>query len=263
MILTVDIGNSRVKWALWMVEKIIDRGVISYGAYDGMKALDKLFATVQQPEKIFAVCVASEEMRRLLKDWVRQNWQLEVDYLKTEKTYRHITNAYHEPGQHGADRWASVVAGHQAAPGCAVCVIGAGTALTFDLIDRDGRHLGGYILPSYSSMRKALLSDTANINTSRNQRAASPGKEGRGADMVPVNSHDAVDLGLHKMLQAAIREICQHAKEKLGDTTEIIITGGWAKNIMQYPDMPRMQYKPDLVMQGLYCIKMQRNIQRH
>lgn len=260
MILTVDIGNSRVKWALWLVEKIIDRGVVSYGAYDGMKALDRLFASVQKPEKIFAVCVASEEMRRLLKDWVKQNWQLDVDFLKTEKTYRQITNAYQEPGQHGADRWASVVAGHQAAPGSAVCVIGAGTALTFDLVDREGQHLGGYILPSYLSMHKALMSDTANININRHEPVASSGVKDGHLDTVPANSHDAVDLGLHKMLQAAIREICEYAKEKLGDPTEIIITGGWAKNILQYPDMPQMQHKPDLVMQGLYNIKMQRKV---
>ena len=260
MILTVDIGNSRVKWALWMVEKIIDRGAVNYGAYDGMKALDKLFSSAQKPEKIFAVCVASEQMRRLLIDWAQHKWQLEVDFLKTEKSYKHVINAYQEPGQHGADRWASVVAGHQAAPGCAVCVIGAGTALTFDLIDRDGQHLGGYILPSYASMFKALMSDTANINIYRNERVSLPDIADREPDTVPVNSRDAVDLGLHKMLQAAIREICQFAKEKMGDPTQVIITGGWAENIMRYPDMPQMLHKPDLVMQGLYSIKMQRNV---
>ena len=260
MILTVDIGNSRVKWAQWMVERIIDRGVVNYGAYDGMKALDKLFSSVQKPEKIFAVCVASEEMRRSLIDWVEQNWQLEVDFLKTQKRYKHIINAYQEPRQHGADRWASVVAGHQAAQDCAVCVIGAGTALTFDLIDRDGQHLGGYILPSYASMFKALMTDTANINIDRYERLSLSDMVDGESEAVPVSSRDAVDRGLHKMLQAAIRDICQNAKQKMGDATQVIITGGGAKNIMRYPDMPQMQHKPDLVMQGLYSIKMQRNV---
>ena len=85
MILTVDIGNSRVKWALWMVERIIARGVMSYGAYNRMETFDRLFSAVQQPEKVFAVCVADSEMRQLLSDWVLAKWQLDVDFLKTQK----------------------------------------------------------------------------------------------------------------------------------------------------------------------------------
>jgi len=251
MILTVDIGNSRIKWALWMVERIVDRGVINYGAYKKMEAFDQLFSAVQKPEKIFAVCVAGDEMRQLLVDWVSQKWQLEVDFLKTQKRYKHITNAYKDPGQHGADRWAAVVAGHQLYPDAAVCVISAGTALTFDLINNDGRHLGGYILPSYMTMHKALMSDTAGINAGSDVQLSEQG--------VPDNTSDAVNVGLHKMLQAGIREICQLASQKMGDSMRIIITGGGAKNILSYPGMPSMECKPDLIMQGLYNIKMQRD----
>mgnify|MGYP001824738926 CR=1 FL=1 len=65
-------------------------------------------------------------------------------------------------------------------------------------------------------------------------------------------------MGLHKMLKAAVRDICQYARERMGETTQVIVTGGWAKNVMRYNNMPQMLHKPDLVMQGLYTIKMQR-----
>ena len=90
MILTIDIGNSRVKWSLWMVERIIARGVMTYGAYKRMETFDQLFSTVQPPEKVFAVCVAGSEMQQLLSDWVSAKWQLDVDYLKTQFQYIYV-----------------------------------------------------------------------------------------------------------------------------------------------------------------------------
>ena len=38
---------------------------------------------------------------------------------------------------------------------------------------------------------------------------------------------------------------------------KIILTGGFAKTILNYPDMPAMHHKPDLVMEGLYNIMKQ------
>ena len=75
---------------------------------------------------------------------------------------------------------------------------------------------------------------------------------------VPDNTNDAVNQGLHKLLQAGVREICQIAKQKMESPMQIIISGGFAKTILSYPDMPGMIYQPDLVMQGLYEIMKQR-----
>jgi pantothenate kinase type III len=76
---------------------------------------------------------------------------------------------------------------------------------------------------------------------------------------VPDNTNDAVNQGLHKLLQAGIRELCSFAQDIMGEPMKIIITGGFAEIILNYPDMPVMQYKPDLVMQGLYDIMKCRN----
>lgn len=249
MILTVDIGNSRIKWALWQAERIVARGV---AVHDGDKgSLGKLLSTVEKPSRVFAVCVAGEEMRQALSEWIRQHWQLNVEYLKTQKQYKGVVNAYQKPEQHGADRWAAVVAAHQSFPGYPLCVISAGTAITFDLINKNGRHLGGYILPSYATMHTALLADTMNVASAFNALPAE--------DNIPDNTDDAVNQGLHKLLQAGIRELCQFSQANLGESMQIVITGGSAKMIMDYPGLPLMHHKPDLIMQGLYNIMSQLN----
>ncbi|GMR01668.1 MAG: pantothenate kinase [Gammaproteobacteria bacterium] len=249
MILTVDIGNSRIKWASWQAEKIVARGVAAYTVDKSAEVIDKLFSVVEKPVHIFALCVAGNKLSQGLGEWSEQHWQLGVEFLKTEKQFNNIVNAYDDPEQHGVDRWAAVVAGHQSCPGFSVCVINAGTAITFDLINKNGQHLGGYILPSYVTMHKALLTDTVNVKSAFDVQFYE--------HSVPDNTNDAVNQGLHKLLQAGIREICQFSKQKMDPPMQIIISGGSARTILDYPDMPAMIHKPDLVMQGLYNIMKQ------
>jgi type III pantothenate kinase len=261
MILTVDIGNSRIKWASWEADRIVARGVAAYNEAATANMFDKLFSTLieassAKPSYVFALCVAGVVKQQALSTWVKQHWQLDVEFLTTEKHYKNIINGYADPSQHGVDRWAAVVAGFQGNPGASVCVISAGTAITFDLITQSGQHLGGYILPSYASMHKCLLSDTMNLESTLQE--LSPAVLPVQQQTVPDNTYDAVNQGLHKLLQAGIREICQYARNRLDGPVRILLTGGFAETILRYPDMPVMHHHPDLVMQGLYNIMMQR-----
>ncbi|NOQ90207.1 MAG: type III pantothenate kinase, partial [Gammaproteobacteria bacterium] len=156
MILTVDIGNSRIKWASWQEDKITARGVVAYDEKKLSKNFDELFSSValspevsplkatplkatplkERPSRVFVVCVAGNNVIKALNEWLQQRWQLDAEYLKTEKQFDNIINAYDDPAQHGVDRWASVVAGHQRYQGASLCVISAGTAITIDLINK-------------------------------------------------------------------------------------------------------------------------------
>ena len=250
MILTVDIGNSRIKWASWQAEEIVARGVLAYEKTKKADSFDELFSKVERPSRVVSVCVAGDDMSQALSAWVKQHWRLDVEYLKTEKQFKNIINAYPDPAQHGADRWAALVAAHQCYPDTSLCVISAGTAITFDLIKKNGQHLGGYILPSYATMRTALMADTVKVKSTANKYIDN--------NSLPDNTSDGVNQGLHLLLQAGIREICQLAKSKMEHPVQVILTGGFAKTILDYPDMSVMQYEPDLVMRGLYIIMKQR-----
>ncbi|MBL4711325.1 MAG: type III pantothenate kinase [Gammaproteobacteria bacterium] len=251
MILTIDIGNSRIKRASWRDGKIVNRGVIAYQLRELTKAFDQLFLTMEKPAAIYAVCVAGNDVSLALAQWCALTWQMDVDFLKTEKHFNNITNAYKNPAQHGVDRWAAVVAAFHRSSGRSVCIISAGTAVTFDFINKNGQHLGGYILPSYAIMHAALMTDTAEVNAPYNVQSGECG--------VPNNTEDAVNQGLHKLLQAGIRELCRLAQAELEGPVQIVLTGGFAEVILSYPDMPAMQCEPDLVMMGLLDIKLQCN----
>ncbi len=257
MILTVDIGNSRIKMAVWRLDKIIARAVNVYSTNNLPDDFNKLFSELvslnESPSCVYAVSVVDAKVSQALSVWVRQHWCLDVVFLKTEKQYKSIVNAYDNPAQHGADRWAAVVAGYQCSPNSSVCVISAGTAITFDLVNKNGQHLGGYILPSYNTMHVALLADTANVEASPDKYSYSKqGYKDSAKHGIPNNTNDAVNQGLHKFIQAGVCELCQLAKNKMEAPVKIIITGGFAKTMLDYPDMPMMYHEPDLVMHGLY-----------
>jgi type III pantothenate kinase len=267
MILTIDIGNSRIKWAQWLTEVIIARGAASYDAHGQADDIGRLLATVEKPDKVLAVCVANDRLRELLAQWVRQNWQLDVVFLETQRTFGHMVNAYDDPKRHGADRWASVVAAHHLFPDAPVCVINAGSATAIDYVDQQGRHLGGYIMPSFSLMYDALTRGTAklglpdynelsvsekSVKTTTDEIADS--RQDMDATPFPRDTLPAVTEGLHRFIRSGVRDICRQASEKLGCSSKVVLTGGFAKTILAYTDMPEMVHKPDLVMHGVYIM---------
>lgn len=255
MTLTIDVGNTRVKWAEWQAGKIVASGAGGYDKKNLSVSLDDLFAGLGRPSVVYSVCVAGEEVSRALTQWVKQHWKLDVDYLVTNKKFNDIVHGYVNPLEHGADRWAAVVAANSLYSGVSLCVIGAGTAITVDLLKDDGQHLGGFIFPSYISMYAALVDDAANVGRGLDGLVFSDVMLDVKMDSVPDNTSDAVKQGLHRLLQAGVQSFCKQAKYVLDDSVKIIITGGFAETILNYPEMPAMHHEPELVMQGLYKIK--------
>ncbi len=238
--LTIDIGNTQIKWALWEGGRIARRGSCGYRKH----APEPAFATwrdIRPPKRVVVANVAGEAVERSLQSWIRDHWSVEVEFLRSTAERNGVTNAYDDPAQYGVDRWAALL-GAFSRYRDPVCIIDAGTAVTVDLLDTDGRHLGGRILPGLAMMREALLGGAAGI---------------REVDGKPVlfasNTADAVSSGTLRMLQAALLEIVESARQRLGSGMKIIITGGMSEQIMSLPDLPAMVHEPDLVLIGLHA----------
>jgi pantothenate kinase type III len=92
-------------------------------------------------------------------------------------------------------------------------------------------------------MRDALLRGTEGIRQA----------DGKITDFAD-NTADAVSSGTLHMLMAAVKEIVDSARRRLGSDMKIIITGGMSEQIMSLPGMPAMLHEPDLVLKGLYTV---------
>ena len=237
--LTIDIGNSNIKWAVWANRRMLQTGSCAYSKQQLEKAFgcwDKL----QADQKVIVACVAGEAVENALTAWMQSKWSVTPVFLRTTARLGDVINAYDIPSQHGVDRWAALLGAH-AQYHQPVCIIDAGTAITVDLMDAEGRHLGGLILPGLEMMRGALLHGTAGIHQTEGD-----------ITLFANNTADAVSSGTLHMLRAAVLDICSSAAQALGSDMKIIITGGMSGQILSLPGMPQMRHEPELVLQGLH-----------
>ncbi len=236
MILEFDLGNTAAKWRL-----LRESSVVAQGRVNELAALD-----IRLDEPVTAVRVASvrgEERERELTRWCAESLGVEPTFARSSSFCAGVSNAYKEPERLGVDRWLAVIAAFHRHPEGAL-VVDAGTALTIDLVDARGEHLGGYILPGLNLMQQSLRQDTARIRYT----------ETRAPELEPGKSTaEAVANGAALAAAASVAAARVQARERLGGNCAALLTGGDAPLLMRLlgEKADDFAYSPDLVLDGL------------
>lgn len=240
MILELDCGNTLIKW------RLLDRGgrVRDGDMAPDLIALQRLLGG--QEREIHGcrlVSVRSEEETRVISDQLTSWLRRPPLVARPSQELSGVRNGYTDYQRLGMDRWLAVVAGYELA-GRACVVIDLGTAVTSDLVNAAGVHLGGFIAPGSKLLRAALLQHTRLIRY-----------EDKVAwdlvDPVPgMNTAEAVECGCGLMLSGFVQEQLRVARRLLGDDPVVILTGGDAGAVE--PLLPASTLVvPDLVFRGL------------
>lgn len=239
--LTIDIGNSGVKWGIWQ-ENMLILAVDGYYEKESLHAtLDEIFSGAPVQDAVWVSCVAGPDVEKSLTEWITKEWSIVPVFLRTTAELGGVCNMYPQPEEHGADRWAALL-GAKKLYDIPVCIIDVGTAITVDLMDDGGVHRGGRIMPGLGLMRKSLLQNTAGIGAVEGD---CPG--------FAINTADAVTSGIWHMLQAGLIEVCESAQSRLGKKMRVILTGGMAeKTLPLLESVEGVHLEPHLVLYGLY-----------
>lgn len=244
MILLVDIGNSRIKLACCvsgqvnMLDAIPHQGqALSSQALETLKQLDN------KPDRIVVANVAGETHGKVLAEFCQRQWGLTPDVLVTPAAGDGITNGYTEHQQLGIDRWVAMVAAWHRYQG-AQCVVDAGSAVTIDVIDGNGMHLGGVIIPGDNLTIQNLTKHSNGINHTAQQ----------GSDQLPVlgrSTRECLLAGGHGTVIDVIERVMTYARSVLkDDEIRCLVTGGTAEELL--PSLPEhTRYYPNLVMEGM------------
>lgn len=244
MKLLLDIGNSRVKWAV-SGAGLVPGAAIGHAG----RALELALAEIRpstSPDAIWAASVASLELRAVVEAWTKQCFHLPVTWVSSRQHACGVSNAYADPVRLGVDRWLAVIAGHarlQASEAEVALVVDAGTALTLDVVDRKGQHLGGLIAPGLTTQRQSVRRQTQ-VRADEG-RAATPAWLAQDTDA-------AVAWGTYHGLIALIERI--HAGIcREHDSVLPILTGGDAAHLL--PSLtPEWVLATDLVLEGLHRV---------
>lgn len=229
MTLTIDCGNTRLKWALYghttpvalydrdvLAPRLAPQAPIAHGSVPigALAELDAPWRALPQPQSIVIANVAGDRLRATLAALLSR-WPAEPLWVLATAAACGVRSLYERPSQLGADRWAALIGARGRCAG-ACLVVSAGTATTIDTLGAGGEFPGGRILAGVDLMKKALAANTAGL----------PLQQGRYV-IDPRNTADAVESGCLDAQAGAI-ERC-HARLPAG--AACLITGGAATAI--------------------------------
>jgi type III pantothenate kinase len=239
MDLLIDIGNTSLKWAIHQSGMLGDMESVRH---HGGLPVDLLAAwgRLTPPRRILVSNVGGAGMGGTLEGACRSYWSREPSFAATEPFAHGVRIAYERPDRLGVDRWLALIAAHRACPG-PLLVVDAGTAITYDLLLGDGRHLGGLILPGIEMMRDGLLTGThiprVELEELSDRWAADTGAAVAAAS---IQAPAALAERLFERL----------ARQTATSSPTCILTGGDAARLVPALGLPAQQ-RPDLVLQGL------------
>lgn len=227
--LLLDLGNTRLKWALW-------RG----GALGAVAAttLDALRALPHADHALIAASNADPAVQARLDDALAKAGITRIERIGPPHDDALLRLAYAEPATLGVDRWLAMRAARRRVDG-AFLLASVGTALTLDAVDAAGRHLGGLIAPSPACMREALLGRAAHLRR--------PG--GRLREFAD-NTADAVHSGSLLAAAVLVERLHEQLARRLDQSPALILGGGGADELRPALRI-ESRIQPDLVLQGL------------
>ena len=233
MMILVDLGNTRVKWAQVPVNTLEVGTPVQTVA-----ELVALWSECSKPHRVLACSVRSQSENQALVEWVEAHWQVSIEWLQAEAEALGVRNSYQLPATLGADRWAALLGAHHRYGAQAMVLVSAGTALVVDALSADGIFLGGMILPGYRLMKSSLAEQTAKL----------PFAQGQFEDF-PQCTEDAIETGCLSALLGAVHAM-QSRLQQIGQPVQTVLMGGDAQRLLPHLN-GSIWCSEDLVLQGL------------
>jgi type III pantothenate kinase len=241
MKLLVDLGNTRLKWALWDGTALRAGGAVAHtvGVTVDFAALWK---DINAIDAVLVASVAGAAIEQALAGYVRERFGAEAAFLVSRACACGVRNAYPEPERLGIDRFLTLIAVHLDAHEATV-IASCGTALTLDAVGAGGVHLGGLIAASPELALAALRGGTAQLGT------AAAGRTVEIAD----NTADAMASGTWLAAAALLERFVAQAAQQFGAAPALVLTGGGAARLAALLTLPH-RIDAELVLRGLACV---------
>ncbi len=232
MKLLLDLGNTRLKWALWD------------GAHlQPMQAgrLDEIQRLPSAGTALLATSSADPQRLQRLQQLLAAAGVSHVDRVGPPRSDALLGLAYAEPATLGVDRWLAMRAAR--ASGSEACLVASvGTALTIDAVDASGQHLGGCIVAGPNTMRDALLTRAGHLHHHLGEFHAWAN-----------TTADAVYSGPLLACAALIERQYRDSAQQSSSVPRLLLTGGGAEALLPALTI-KAQYEADLVLRGMLSV---------
>lgn len=211
MMLVIDCGNTRAKWALHDGTRF---QMVDAAPLNALQRLEDTLATIAPPSAIVVSNVAHAQAKLRIERAIGR-FDVVPRWVAATRSAGGVVNHYEDPAKLGTDRWAALIGAWHRHRGASV-VVNCGTATTIDRLNGGGEFVGGMIIPSIGLMKKSLSENTAKL----------PLADGRYVD-APRSTRDAIETGCVEATVGAI----ERARVRAGASARLFLTGGASDGI--------------------------------
>ncbi|MFI3330775.1 MAG: type III pantothenate kinase [Rikenellaceae bacterium] len=233
MNLSVDIGNTDLKLCVISKGKVIDSFRLK--KYD-ITALSEVFERYKAIGKAIMVCSGErcEDLESVISS------KVEKFMIFSSQTPTPIANLYATPESLGSDRLAAGVGAKEVFGSENVLIIDFGTAITVDVVNKNGEYLGGNISLGLNSRYRALNEYTFSLPL-----CSSP-------DEIQMPASDSVTAIESGVVLSVIYEIEGYIREYSSrfEDLKVVFTGGDGEFFAQKINYP-ITVESNLVSLGL------------
>ena len=156
MLLTIDVGNSRIKVAVFEHNKQLDFFI--FEANEALKNFENIFEKYPNLQKIILSSVG--KLDEEVVNFIKSQFQTEIIDHKSKFPF---TNLYATPETLGIDRMVLAAGATLMYPNQNRLIIDAGTCITYDFVNAENQYLGGAISPGIKIRYKSLNNYTSKL----------------------------------------------------------------------------------------------------
>lgn len=239
-LITLDIGNSRIKSGLFLNGELEWVKFLSFTDY--ITAYLSFWIDKYDVRLIAYTNVNARQITRLLE--MSDGHQARL--LEITSNFRGpVLNSYKSPASLGADRFAAAVGAKHKAGDAPALTIDVGTAITYDYVDNDSVYWGGAISPGMELRFKALHQFTSRLPLVKFKEE--PAFIGR-------TTQECIRSGVQNGVAAEIKGFVEQYREEAGPELKVFLTGGGAEAVKEQLSAAVDYFEPNLVLQGIYAL---------
>jgi len=156
VLLAIDIGNSRIKYAIFKENILLElRNTESVVLHTEVEQIISDYPEISK-------CIVSSVGKQVETDFLSIPESIQIHFVSHRSIFPFI-NQYQTPETLGTDRMILASGATMCFPEQNKLIIDVGTAITYDFIDKNNVYLGGAISPGISLRYKALHTYTAKL----------------------------------------------------------------------------------------------------
>ncbi|NOR65210.1 MAG: type III pantothenate kinase [Candidatus Scalindua sp.] len=239
MILAVDIGNTNITIGSFAGKTLISHICVDNKSLINQRAALPIKSSLLNESENILVASVNPDIESVFYKSLGGKNKKKILKIGREIKLR-IPILVENPQTVGIDRLLNALAAYRRTKSSTI-IIDFGTAITIDVVSKEGEFLGGLILPGIRTSAYALNKQTALLPEVDIKRPAK---------IIGKNVEDAIKAGIYFGTVGSVIHIIKELRRIYGDLKYTIATGGDAKTFKK--DIPEIdKFIPCLTLEGI------------